>query len=170
MTDNITANICYGILSGIGATVIFDLWGLVLKLLFKIPQSNICFVGRWFLYMPSGKFTHSNLAKAEPLRFECPVGWVAHYIIGSSLGVIFIFIAGNEWYSNPAIIPALLFGILSAAAPLFIMQPAFGFGFAGSKTPNPAQTRMRSILNHFAFGLGLYITALFINFVMNKIN
>jgi hypothetical protein len=43
------------------------------------------------------------------------------------------------------------------------MQPMFGFGFAASKTPNPNQARSRSLMNHTAFGAGLYFFALLIN-------
>lgn len=163
MNSNITALLPYGIIIGLGATVVFDLWGLLLKMIFKIQPSNICLVGRWFLYMKEGKFTHSNLGKAEPKKYECSAGWAAHYMIGSSLGIIFILLTGSAWAESPSVLPAILFGVFSVIAPLFIMQPAFGFGFAGSKTPNPLQTGLRSILNHTAFGFGLYFSALLLN-------
>jgi len=147
---------------GIGATITFDLWAQLLKLLFKIPPSNICVVGRWLLYMPQGIFRHSNIIKAPEKRGECLAGWIAHYMIGITLAAIFVLIAGEGWFLDPAIIPAVLFGIVSVAAPFFIMQPAFGFGFAASKTSNPLQARLRSLLNHAAFGVGLYLFALLV--------
>jgi hypothetical protein len=58
--------------------------------------------------------------------------------------------------------PAIVFGIATVLAPFFIMQPSFGFGFAASKTPNPTQARIRSLMNHIAFGAGLYLFALLI--------
>jgi hypothetical protein len=39
------------------------------------------------------------------------------------------------------------------------MQPLFGLGFAASKTKNPVQARLRSLMNHTVFGVGLYIFA-----------
>jgi len=51
-------------------------------------------------------------------------------------------------------------------APFFIMQPAFGLGFAASKTKNPAQARLRSLMNHTAFGLGLYLFAMLVNWLL----
>lgn len=45
-------------------------------------------------------------------------------------------------------------------APWFIMQPAFGAGIAGSKTPNPLAGRLRNLGTHTVYGLGLYATAL----------
>ena len=147
---------------GIGATITFDLWAQLLKLLFKMPPSNICVVGRWLLYMPQGIFRHSNIIKAPEKRGECLAGWIAHYMIGITLAAVFVLIAGDRWVMNPTFKPAFLFGIVSVAAPFFIMQPAFGFGFAASKTPNPMQARLRSLLNHAAFGVGLYLFALLV--------
>jgi hypothetical protein len=45
------------------------------------------------------------------------------------------------------------------------MQPAFGLGFAASKTSNPAQARFRSLLNHTAFGVGLYLFGLLVDWL-----
>lgn len=151
------------VIIGVGATITFDLWAQMLKLLFKIPPSNICVVGRWLLYMPQRIFRHSNIIKSPEKKGECLAGWIAHYMIGITLSAIFVVIAGESWIMNPTFLHALLFGIVTVTAPFFIMQPAFGFGFAASKTPNPLQARIRSLMNHAAFGVGLYLFAVLIN-------
>jgi hypothetical protein len=56
------------ILSGLGATLILDLWGLLLKYSFKITLSNFCLVGRWIQYMPEGVLKHSISGVADPCR------------------------------------------------------------------------------------------------------
>lgn len=142
---------------GIGATLIFDLWGLFLKYAFQVTSSNLCLVGRWLLYMPDGIFRHSNINSAPQKSTECTVGWVAHYLTGIVFASIFLAMVGNRWIQRPALIPALLFGVITVSAPFFIMQPAFGLGVAASKTPNPVQARLRSLMNHIVFGFGLYI-------------
>lgn len=144
------------ILMGIGATAAFDLWGLLLKHAFRIPPSNICLVGRWIRYMPDGIFIHDNIMASPGKRAECQVGWMAHYLIGITFASIFVFLAGTRWLEHPTAGPALTFGVLTAAAPFLIMQPAFGFGFAASRSANPAQARIRTLMNHVAFGVGLY--------------
>ncbi|MGL4962857.1 MAG: DUF2938 family protein [Inquilinus sp.] len=40
-----------------------------------------------------------------------------------------------------------------------LMQPALGVGIAASKTPNLTAARLRSLMTHAAFGLGLYLAA-----------
>lgn len=150
-------------LVGLGATLTFDFVALFLKHVFKLMPSNICLVGRWLLYMPEGIFKHSNLGSLRPKRAECTVGWIAHYIIGITFAITFVAIVGNNWLAHPTLIPAVVFGVVTVLAPLFIMQPLFGLGFAASKTSNPTQARLRSLLNHTAFGVGLYLFAVLVN-------
>ncbi|HEX5837790.1 MAG TPA: DUF2938 domain-containing protein [Anaerolineales bacterium] len=145
------------VVMGLGATLTFDLWVLFLRHVFKIPAANICLVGRWLRYMPEGVFKHSNLASAPPKSAECVIGWVAHYLIGVLFAAAFVAIAGSSWLQRPTLLPALGFGIVTVLAPLFIMQPLFGLGIAASRTSNPAQARLRSLMNHTVFGAGLYL-------------
>lgn len=161
--NDLTLFFLRAILMGLGATLTFDLWGLFLKNAFKIAPSNICFVGRWLLYMPEGTFKHTNIASSLPKRAECMVGWLAHYTIGITFAGIFVVIAGRNWIQQPTLLPAVFFGIVTVLAPFLIMQPSFGLGFAASKTPNPTQARLRSLLNHTAFGVGLYLFGLLLS-------
>jgi hypothetical protein len=157
--NNLALSFICAILMGLGATLTFDLWGLLLKWAFKITPSNLCLVGRWLRYMPAGIFKHANIVSAAPKRAECTVGWIAHYLIGITFASTFVVIVGNNWLQQPTLIPALVFGVVTVLAPFFIMQPLFGIGFAAAKTSNPTQARVRSLMNHTAFGLGLYLFA-----------
>jgi hypothetical protein len=49
----------------------------------------------------------------------------------------------------------------TVVAPLFVMQPAMGAGFAAAKTPTPVRNCC-ALANHTVFGIGLYVAALFI--------
>lgn len=164
--SNIALSLISAILIGLGATLTFDLWGLFLKNAFKITPSNICLVGRWLRYMPEGTFKHSNIVNTPKKSAECSVGWIAHYVIGITFAIAFIGILGNNWLQHPTLIPAIVFGVVTVFAPFFIMQPSMGFGFAASKMPNPTQARLRSLMNHTAFGVGLYLFALLINWLL----
>ena len=73
-----------------------------------------------------------------------------------------VAVSGIGWMSNPTLLPALLVGIGTVAAPLFVMQPAMGSGFAASKAPAPLQSCLRSAANHSIFGVGLYLSAFLI--------
>ncbi len=142
---------------GIGATLTFDLWALFLKYAFKVTPSNFCLLGRWILYMPEGVFNHAAIVSTPQKNGECTVGWIAHYMTGIVFAFGFIAFTDDAWLQHPTLTPALLFGVVTVAAPFFIMQPAFGLGVAASKTSNSTQARIRSIMNHAVFGAALYI-------------
>jgi hypothetical protein len=46
------------------------------------------------------------------------------------------------------------------------MHPSFGLGIAASRTPNPTQARLRSLMAHTAFGVGLYVCAVGVSYVV----
>ena len=163
---NLTLSLINAILIGLGATLTTDLWALFLKRTFKIASPNYCLVGRWLRTMPEGIFTHSNIASAPQKSAECTIGWIAHYIIGVIFSIVFIALVGNNWLQHPTLIPAIIFGVITVLMPFFIMQPAFGLGFAASKTSNPTQARLRSLMNHTVFGAGLYLFALLVNWLI----
>jgi hypothetical protein len=161
--NNMVLSLVSAILIGVGATLTFDLWALFLKNVFKIAPSNFCLVGRWLLSMPDGIFKHSNIVSSPRKSAECAVGWIAHYLTGITFTIAFVALAGSNWLQHPTLIPAVVFGVVTVIAPFFIMQPLFGLGFAASKTPNPAQARLRSLMNHAAFGAGLYLFGMLAN-------
>ena len=87
-------------------------------------------------------------------------------MIGITFAIAFVALASNTWLQHPTLIPAIIFGVVTVLMPFFIMQPSFGLGLAASKTSNPAQARLRSLMNHIAFGVGLYLFGLLINLLL----
>ena len=149
-----------GFIAGTGATALLDLFAIFLRKIFSIPSPNWCVVGRWVGYIPRGQFSHQNMSKTPSIKGECIIGWLTHYLIGNVFGVTLFLLMGADWARQPTLYPALIFGLVTVIFPFFIMQPGLGLGIASSKTPNPNQARLRSLLNHFIFGVGLYFCAL----------
>ena len=145
---------------GLGATLVMDLWAVLLKRAFAIPSSNYCLVGRWLRHMTAGVFWHPSIAAAARKPGECTVGWIAHYAIGALFALALVALATPRWLESPTPMPALVFGIVTVAFPFLIMHPSFGLGLAAAKTPNPAQARLRSLMSHAVFGIGLYLSAM----------
>jgi len=145
---------------GVGATLAMDVWLLVRKRWLGIPPLDYCLVGRWLLHIPGGVFAHASIAAAARKRGECAVGRLAHYAIGAGFGVALVVLVGPGWLRHPTPAPALLWGVATAAAPLLVMQPAFGLGFAAARTPNPARVRLHNLLTHTVYGVGLYLSGL----------
>jgi uncharacterized membrane protein YagU involved in acid resistance len=87
------------------------------------------------------------------------LGLVAHYLIGTVFALVFVFLASESWLERPTLLPALAFGVVTTLVPFLIMQPSFGLGIAASKVPNPNQARLKSLMTHTLFGVGLYLWA-----------
>lgn len=144
---------------GVGATMAMDLWALLLKQ-FGIPSLNFAFLGRWLGHLTEGRLVHESIARAAPVRGELLLGWGAHYTIGITFAALLLSTFGLDWARSPSLLPALLVGLLTVAAPLLVLQPALGAGIFSSKTPAPVFNSLKSVVTHSVYGLGLYLTAL----------
>ena len=146
------------VLIGAGATAVMDVWLEVRKRM-GVKALDFALVGRWIGSMPRGEFVHAAIAQARPVSGERALGWLTHYVVGIAYAGLLVAIAGPEWVRHPTWLPALAVGAATVVAPLFLMQPAMGAGFAASRTPSPLKSCLRSLLNHTVFGAGLYLTA-----------
>lgn len=155
----ITALLSAALPIGIGATVVMDLWTLLLRRL-GVTTLNFAMVGRWAGHLLRGRVWHEAIAKARPVRHERAWGWVIHYVIGVCFAMAFVLMAGEGWFRAPTLGPALAFGIGTAVAPLCVMQPAMGAGFFACRTAAPVLGCLKSVLTHGVFGVGLFMVAL----------
>jgi Protein of unknown function (DUF2938) len=151
-------NALFILVTGIGGTLVADLWTLVRSRLFGTPLPNFAMVGRWIAYLPRGRLRHEAIARTPAVAGERAIGWIAHYLIGIGFAVIPLFVA-REWTRSPDIAIALSIGAGTVVAPFFILQPALGAGIAASRMPHPRAARMQSLVYHLFFGLGLYLSA-----------
>lgn len=145
-------------LTGVGATMVMDLYGLILRGL-GFRTLDYALVGRWIGHMRLGRFAHADIGAAQPAWGERSIGWAAHYATGAFFAVVLAMVVDEEWWSSPTLWPALVTGLGTVLAPWVIMQPAFGAGFAAARTPRPASVRIQNLFTHFTFGLGLFATA-----------
>lgn len=154
------AEILWILTVGVTATIAMDVGGFLQKRFLGIGSLDYALVGRWLLHMPAGKFVHDSIFTAPAYSREREVGWFAHYAIGVLFAAVLLIIAGPAWARDPSPPAAIAVGILTIAAPFFVLQPAFGMGIAASKAPRPMTVRLKSLAVHGAFGLGLYAGAL----------
>ncbi|HET6778458.1 MAG TPA: DUF2938 family protein, partial [Gemmatimonadales bacterium] len=136
---------------------------------FNMQSLSYCVLGRWLQHMPEGTLRHANINAAPEKRFECAVGWIAHYSIGAVFALGFIVLTSAEWLAQPTLLPALLYGIATVVFPFFIMQPSFGLGVAASRAPKPTQARLKSLATHTVFGLGLYVCAVGMRYILRSL-
>jgi hypothetical protein len=144
------------VLAGAGATLATDLWALLLRALGVAPL-DWALVGRWIGHWFRGRFVHERIAMATPVTGERALGWSFHYGVGMVFALMLLAAMGPQWAARPSLMPCLIMGWATAVFPFFVMQPALGAGIAASRTPQPWNARMKSLLTHTVFGLGLYV-------------
>lgn len=143
---------------GIGATAAMDVWSMLLKRM-GVQTLDFRFVGRWVGHLVRGRFAHASIRQSRPIFGELAWGWLTHYAIGIAFAALLVAVQGFPWIQEPSLLPAIAVGMSTVVAPLFVMQPAMGSGFAASKTATPMTNCLRSLANHTVFGLGLYASA-----------
>jgi hypothetical protein len=143
--------------TGIGATAFMDVAAVVQHWLLGTGLPDYGLVARWFGHMTHRQFRHASIAKAPAIPRERALGWLIHYATGIGYAAVLLAIAGVEWARSPSLWQPLAFSLAALVIPYGIMQPAFGLGIASSRHPHPWMARLRSLLAHLAFGVGLYL-------------
>ena len=156
--DSLAQDVAKVVFIGVGATAVMDAWLLFLKRL-GVPTLNFAFIGRWVGHLARGTWSHDTIAKATSVKGELALGWLTHYAVGVAFAGLMVAIGGRGWLANPSLLPALLVGMATVMAPLFVLQPAMGAGIASSRTAAPARNCIRSMANHTVFGFGLFLAA-----------
>ena len=123
-------------LVGIGGTIVLDLWALFMARVVGLPATDWAMVGRWFGNMSRGRFVQETMTKAEPVKGELAIGWIAHYTIGVCYGLL-LLAWGRDWIGRPTLLPPMILVWVLLVAPYSMMMPGMGMGIAGSRTPKP---------------------------------
>ena len=148
-----------GVLIGLGGAASMDAWALVARRAFNVQGLDYAMLGRWIGHFPRGRLVHERIAAAQPVRGERPLGWAAHYSIGIAFALLLLAIWGVDWARSPSVGPAMAVGLGTIVAPWFVMQPGMGLGVAAARAPRPGAARLRNLVTHAVYGIGLYVSA-----------
>ncbi len=152
----------FGATAGLGATVLADLVG-VLRQGWGAIHGFYCLVGRWVRSLSQRGFAHDDIRISASIAGEAAFGWCAHVLLGIVCGIGFAFLFGSSAFDAPRIWQGLSFGLVTVLVPWLIFQPLFGWGFPMSKAPNPWKMRMKGVINHAVFGLGIGLSVVTLN-------
>ena len=76
-----------GLISGIIATIIFDLFNISLKFAYNIDKPKWNFLGRYFLGYKEGRYIRKSLQEDDDVENELLWGYIIHYLIGIIYGL-----------------------------------------------------------------------------------
>jgi len=143
------------ILIGVGATAFMDIAAIVRARL-GTPFPDYGLVGRWLAHAARGRAQGEAIAQVAPVKGEAAIGWIAHYVVGIGYAALLLLVFPG-WDARPTLAQALVIGFGTVVAPFLIMQPGMGMGVFASRAPKPNVVRLRTLISHAVFGLGLYV-------------
>ena len=146
-----------GIISGLFATFIFDLFQSSIKYAYGIEKPKWNLLGRYFLGYTKSKFIRKTLIDDEELDNELLWGYFFHYLIGIIYGIVFV-ILNFLLFDYPSILLAYVFGFSTVLGSwCFLMPFAYNLGFFASKSEERTNLLVQNLIAHFVFGTGLFI-------------
>ncbi len=116
-------------------------------------------IGRWVAYLLRGTYHHPDILKSPPLRGERGITPLVHYAIGVSLASFYLAALGWFGFGPPTWWTAVGYGLLTSVLPYMIMFPSMGYGFFGHNGEPRYFLLRQGLINHFVFGVGLWIGA-----------
>ena len=149
--------ILQGIISGLIATILFDLYNQSLNFAYGINKPKWNLLGRYFLGYKEARYFRESLADDEEVEDELLWGYIIHYIIGIIYGLIYVLL-NNLFFNYPSIFLAYIFGFLTVlGAWCYLMPFAYNLGFFASKSDQRFKLLIQNLIAHFVFGTGLFI-------------
>ena len=113
----------YGLIAGIIATLIFDIFQISLSYAYNINKSKWNLIGRYFVgLIKNNKFLVDNIEEEEIIDNELLIGYLVHYLIGSIFGLFFVLMGfrvgeilrnkiTQSWFEKAVLLAFLLMGI-----------------------------------------------------------
>lgn len=145
------------IVVGVVGTLAMDVVGALLT---KAGITRLLPIGRWAAYLAHGRLRNTDIAKSPPLRGERALTPLVHYAIGISLAAFYLAALGWLGLGAPAWWTAIGYGIGTSVLPYVLMFPSMGYGLLGLKGQPRYFLFRQSLVNHFFFGVGLWLGTL----------
>lgn len=144
-----------GIIAGIAGTLAMDGLNSIFSRTGVLLKIDIIAIGRMAAGWLRGRFLYNHPSELEPAGNERLLGYVTHYAISVIFALLYVlgwhFLVGGPvsafW--------ALVFGLATSVAPLFVVLPSMGLGALGKHSPDGIRAPLSSLVNHLFFGIGM---------------
>ncbi len=143
--------------AGVLGTVVMDFLNHLFAQTGLISKIDVGMIGRMAGGWVRGRLLYSHPDEMEQFANERLYGYLAHYMIGVSLALPFVF--GWDLLVGGPVSPAwaLIYGVATTAASWFFVYPSMGFGAFGRRSPDGIKAALSSLANHLFYGIGLAI-------------
>ena len=149
--------ILQGFISGLIATILFDLFSKSLNYAYGITEPKWHLLGRYFIGYKEKKYFRKFLEDDDEENNELLWGYTIHYTIGIIYGLIYVWL-NILFFDFPSLLIAYLFGFITVlGAWCYLMPFAYNLGFFASKSNQQFNILVQNLISHFIFGTGLFI-------------
>ena len=105
-----------GVLIGLIATALSDLWAVFLEKAFKVPNYGFDVAAGSATWRAGS--SHKPIFASQPIPGEKIIGWIAHYALGAAFGFLPILLGGGAgWIANPTWLAAIGAGCSRSQCP-----------------------------------------------------
>jgi hypothetical protein len=140
------------------STLTMDLGATLFRKLGLTNGTPLELFARWLGNMTQGRLFHHSIIDAPDVKVPMGLAVLTHYLIGTSLTVMFWLLMralGRPLPTSTLALAAVGFGLLTNVLPWLFMFPAMGFGVLGKDAPAELLLFRSSLVNHLFFGIGL---------------
>jgi hypothetical protein len=144
-----------GVVAGVLGTLAMDSLNLLFARGGMLARIDVSTIGRMSAGWTRGRFRYRHPDDMERVPYEAARGFVAHYAIG--IGLALVFVLGWDLLVGGPASPAwaLVYGVATTVASLFLVYPSMGFGVLGRRSPDGIRAPLSSLANHLFFGIGM---------------
>ena len=146
-----------GVLVGVLATITMDALTSILYKLQLIAPLHPRLVGRWFASIARGQLLVNDIGQLLPVNREVAIAVPMHYVIGITLALLYLLVSSTLGLSPRSPWVALGFALCTNVFPWFMMFPAMGYGWFGSRGPTGTRLFLASLVTHCFYGVGLWL-------------
>ena len=146
-----------GFVAGVIGTLAMDSLNNIIARSGLFLKIDVAMIGRMAAGWTQGRFFYGHPDEMEQVSNEKIYGYLAHFAIGVSLAVPFVF-GWDFWIGGPASpLWAVLYGVTTTTASFFFVYPSMGLGAFGRRSPERIKAFITPLANHFFYGVGLAV-------------
>lgn len=143
------------LITGIAGTIAMDLSNYAFSRVGLILKIDVAMIGRMAAGWAKGRFSYGNPSELKSVTHETLLGYLAHYVIGISLAVVYLAAWELSVDGPPSPYWATLYGFVTTAVSEFYVYPSMGLGVCGRRSPERLKAGLSPVVNHLFFGLGM---------------
>jgi len=147
------------LLLGVVATAVMDILGTLARKAHVVAPLPPTLLGQWVASMARGQVRRASIEQAVPVGHELVIALLAHYVVGVVFASLYLFATSRLDMSPRSAGAAITFGLATCLFPWLLMFPAMGFGLFGVRGPPGTQLFLSSLVNHAAYGVGIWLGA-----------